>query len=83
MGEDILDSAAVADWMTLSGRPMTVSTIHTYHHLGKMPPADLYLGRNPGWYVSTIRKWLEDDAARDRQTLADRAARRDRYKEGT
>jgi predicted DNA-binding transcriptional regulator AlpA len=80
MGEKILDSAAVAERVGL-----TLNTVHTYHSRGSMPPADLYLGDNPGWYESTIRQWMRDreaDAERDRKEKVDRAARRDRYRKG-
>jgi predicted DNA-binding transcriptional regulator AlpA len=80
MGEQILDSAGVADMVGL-----TVNTVHTYHSRGSMPPADLYLGDNPGWYESTIRAWIAErdlDAERDRMAKAARAARRKRYKKG-
>jgi predicted DNA-binding transcriptional regulator AlpA len=78
MGDEILDSQAVADYVGL-----TLSTVHTYHSRGSMPPADLYLGDNPGWYLRTINRWVGErgtDAERDRQAKADRAARRDRYR---
>jgi predicted DNA-binding transcriptional regulator AlpA len=78
MGDQILDSAAVAERVGL-----TLSTVHTYHSRGSMPPADLYLGDNPGWYESTIRRWIKDrenDAERDYKAKAERAARRERYR---
>ena len=80
MGGKILDSRAVADMVGLK-----LSTIHTYNHLRKMPEPDVDLGGNPGWYESTIDRWIKDreaDAERDRQAKADRAAARDRYKNG-
>ena len=78
MRDQILDSQAVADMVGL-----TLSTIHTYHSRGSMPAADLYLGDNPGWYTSTIDRWIKDreaDAEHERKAKADRAARRDRYR---
>ena len=78
MRDQILDSQAVADMVGLK-----LSTIHTYNHLRKMPKPDVDLGGNPGWYKTTIDRWIKDreaDAARDRQAQADRAARRARYR---
>ena len=78
MGDQILDSQAVADMVGL-----TLNTIHTYHSRGSMPVKDVDLGGHPGWRQSTIRRWIrerEADAERDRQAKADRAARRDRYR---
>jgi predicted DNA-binding transcriptional regulator AlpA len=74
MGDEILDSQAVANMVGF-----TLSTIHTYHSRGNMPPADLYLGDNPGWYESTIRQWIAEDAAWDRKMKAERVAWRERY----
>lgn len=78
MGGKILDSQAVADMVGLK-----LSTVHTYNHLRKMPAPDVDLGGNPGWYKTTIDRWIKDreaDLERDRKAKADRAARRDRYK---
>jgi hypothetical protein len=83
MGEQILDSAGVARYMTDHGHPLTVNTIHTYHSRGDMPEKDVDLGGNPGWYKTTIDRWIKDreaDAERDRKAKADRAAQRDRYR---
>lgn len=60
----------LADIATRAG--VTVDSIRTYHKRatrnrtngnprpGDMPPADIRLGRTPGWEPATIQSWLDN-----------------------
>ena len=38
--------------------------LRLWHHRGKLPEEDYRLGQSPGWLESTIRPWIEAQAAR-------------------
>lgn len=43
------------------------ATIHTYLHLGKMPPPDFRIANSPVWRRRTIERWLRSRKPRKRQ----------------
>ncbi|MCO6436018.1 MAG: helix-turn-helix domain-containing protein [Phycisphaerae bacterium] len=56
MGDPLLNSRSLCKFLDCTDR-----TLRTWRALGRLPDADVCIGRNLRWRRSTIERWLEQE----------------------